>query len=91
MKMLAIFEVLTDSEVSVYRGVSSGTCEVLTITVRNVLSSFGVSKALGETEIDDVNVVLLLSNTNQEVVWLYVTVKEVTRVHELNSLKLLKR
>ncbi len=76
---------------SIHRGVSSGTCEVLTITVRNVLPSFGVSEALGKTEIDYVNVVLLLSNTNQEVVWLDVTVKEVTRVHELNSLKLLKR
>jgi hypothetical protein len=56
-----------------------------------VLASFGISEALGETEIDNVDVVLFLADTNEEVVWLDVTVKEVTRVHEFNSLKLFKR
>jgi hypothetical protein len=62
----------------VNRSVASGTREVFAITIGNVLASFRVSEALGETEIDDINVVLLLSDTNQEVVWLDITMKEVT-------------
>jgi hypothetical protein len=43
-----------------------------------VLSGFGVTEALGQTEIDDVHVVLLLADTNQEVVWLDISVQEVS-------------
>lgn len=79
---------LTDSEVSINRSVSSGTCEVLSITVGDVLASLGVPETFGEAKIDDVNVMLLLPDTDEEVVWLDVTVEEVTGVHELDSLEL---
>lgn len=55
---------LTDSKMGVYRGVSSSSCEILSISVGNVFSSFGVSEALCQTEIDHVDVVLLLADTN---------------------------
>lgn len=79
---------LTDAEVSVHRSVSSGTCEVLSITVGDVLAGLGVPETFGEAEIDDVHVMLLLPDANEEVVWLDVTVEEVTGVHELDSLEL---
>jgi hypothetical protein len=79
---------LTDAKVSVNRGVSSGTCEVLSITVGDVLAGLGVPETFGEAEIDDVHVMLLLPDADEEVVWLDVTVEEVTGVHELDSLEL---
>lgn len=52
---------------------------------------FRVSEALGKTEIDDVDVVLLFANTDQEVIRLYVSMQEVARVYEFYSLKLKTR
>ena len=69
-------------------GVSSGTCEVLAITIGDVFTCLWVAETFGKTEIDDVHVMLLLPDTNEEIVRFDVTVKEVTRVHELNSLEL---
>jgi hypothetical protein len=53
-----------------------------------VLACLGVSEALCETEIDDVYVVLFFADTNQEVIGLDISVKEVARVHKLDSLEL---
>jgi len=53
-----------------------------------VLTGFGISESLGEAKIDDVNVVLFLADTNQKVIGLDVSVKEVTGVYKFNSLKL---
>ena len=55
-----------------------------------MLSSLRVSKALSQAKIDHIDVVLLLANTDQEVVRLDVSVQEMPRMHELNSLKLSK-
>jgi hypothetical protein len=79
---------LTDAEVSIHRSVSSGTCEVLTITVGDVLAGLWVPETFGKAEIDDVHVMLFLPDTDEEVVGLDVTVEEVTGVHELDSLEL---
>ena len=73
---------------SVHRGVSSGTRQVLAIAVGDVLSGLRITEALCKTKIDYVNVVLFLPDTNEEVVRLYVTMEEVTRMHEFNSLQL---
>ena len=43
-----------------------------------MLTSLGVSEALGQAEIDDVDVVLLLADTDQEVIGLDVSVQEMT-------------
>jgi hypothetical protein len=53
-----------------------------------VLACFRVAETFGKTKIDYVNVMLLFPNANQEVVWLDVTVEEMSGVHELNSLQL---
>lgn len=53
-----------------------------------MFASLGVSESLGKTEIDDVDVVLLLPDTDKEVIRLNVSVKEVSGVHELDSLEL---
>jgi hypothetical protein len=52
-----------------------------------VLACLGVSEALSEAEIDNINVVLFFADTNQEVIGLDITVKEVARVHKLDSLE----
>ena len=57
--------------------VPGSTCQVLSIAIGNVLPCLRVSEPLSKTEIDNVNIVLLLSDADQEVVWLNVSVKEV--------------
>jgi len=69
-------------------GVSGSSCEIFTISVWDVFSSFGISESLGQTKINHVNVMLFLSNTNEEIVWLDISVKEMSWVNELNSLQL---
>ena len=53
-----------------------------------MLACLRVSEALCETEIDDVYVVLFFANADQEVIGLDVSVKEVARMHKLDSLQL---
>lgn len=67
------------------RSVSSGTSQVLVLPVRNVKMSLGVSILFGETEIDDIDLVSSLANTHQEVVWLDVSMNEISRVDVLDS------
>ena len=71
-------------------GIAGGSRQILSIAVWDMLASLGVSKALSQAKIDDIDVVLLLANTDQEVVRLDVSVQEMPRMHELNSLKLSK-
>jgi len=56
-----------------------------------VLLRLGVALALGQPEVHDVDVVLVLGQPNQEVVWLDVAVDEVVRVHLLQPLQHLFR
>ena len=53
-----------------------------------MLSRLGVPEALGQTKINDVYVVLLLADTNEEVVGFDISVEEVARVNKFDSLKL---
>jgi len=53
-----------------------------------MLSSLWVSESLGKPEIDQVNVRRFLV-TDQEVVWLYISVQIVARLHVLDSLQTL--
>ena len=52
-----------------------------------MLASLGVAEPLRQTEINNVYVVLLLADSNQEVVWLNITMEEVPRMDKLNSLE----
>ncbi len=65
---------LLDAQMCVDRGVPRSTCEVLAVLVRDVFSRSGFSVPLGKSEINDVNIVLFLSDANQKVVRLDVSV-----------------
>lgn len=82
---------LLDSQVGVDGGIAGCSRQIFAITVRDVLTRLRVAEALGEAEVDDIDVVLLLSNADQEVVWLDVTMQKVARVDEFNSLQLNQR
>jgi hypothetical protein len=53
-----------------------------------MVSGFRVTESFCESEVNDVNIMLFFSDTNQKVVWFDVSVKEMSAVHELNSLQL---
>ena len=52
-----------------------------------MVSALGVSIALGKSEVDDVDDVLLAADADQKVVRLDVSVDEVSGVDKLNSLE----
>ena len=74
----------------VHSGIPGCAGQVFSIAVRDVLTCLGVSEPLGQAEIDDVDEVLLLLNSNEEVVRLDVSVQEVPGVNEFKSLQLVK-
>lgn len=53
-----------------------------------MLSSTRLSVSLGQTEVNNVDVVLLLANSNQEVIWLNISVQEMSGVDILDPLNL---
>jgi len=75
---------------SVDTGVSGSTSQILAVAVWDMLPRFRVSESLGEAEVNNIHIMLLLANTNQKVVWLDVSMQEVATVDELNSLQLKK-
>lgn len=86
MFMIQWKRLLTDSKMSVDWGISGSSSKVLSISVRDMLSSLRVSETLSQSEVDHVDVVLLFADTDQEVVRLDVSVQEVAGMNELNSL-----
>jgi len=67
------------------RSVPSGTSQVLVLPVWNVEMSLGVSVLLGETEINDIDLIASLSDTHEEIVGLDISVNKVSRVNVLDS------
>lgn len=51
-----------------------------------MLACLGVTEPLGQTKVNYVYEVLFLSNSDQKVVWLHISMEEVSRVNELESL-----
>lgn len=66
-------------------GVTSGTSQVLVLSVRDVEVGLGVPVLLGETEVDHVDLVAPLANTHEEVVGLDVAVDEALGVDVLDA------
>jgi hypothetical protein len=62
--------------VSVDAGITSSTSQILVLSVRNVEVRLGIAVLLGQTEIDDVDLVAALANAHEEVVRLDITVDE---------------
>ena len=65
------------AQVGVHGSVTRSSSQRLVVFVRNMLAGFGVSETFGETKVNDIYVVLLLANSNEEVVRLDVSVQEV--------------
>jgi hypothetical protein len=70
---------------SVDRGITSSTGQVLVLPIRDVEMSLGVTVLLGKTEIDNVDLVATLANTHEEVVGLDITVNEGLGVNVLDA------
>jgi hypothetical protein len=71
--------------VSVDAGIAGGTSQVLVLTVRDVEVRLGVTVLLGETKVDDVDLVAALANAHEEVVRLDVAVDERLGVDVLDA------
>src|SRR3954468_17904155 len=65
--------------------VTSGTSQVLVLTVWDVEVSLWVTVLLGQTEVNDIDLVTTFANTHQEVVWLDITVDERLSVNVLDT------
>jgi len=52
-----------------------------------MLTSFWVSEPLGKAKVDHIYIVLLLTDTNQKVVWFDISMQEMARMDKLNPLK----
>ena len=51
-----------------------------------MLACLWVSKSLGQTEVNNVNVMLFTADSNEEIIWFDIPVNEPIQVHELNPL-----
>ena len=80
---LSLVAVLTNAEMCVDAGISSGARQVLVLAVRYVLVRLWITVLLRQTEVNNVYEVTLLAEPHQEVVWLNITVDEVLRVYVL--------
>lgn len=77
--------VLTDTEMRVDTRVPRSSSQVLVLAVRDVEVRLGVTVLLGESKVDDIDLVAPLADTHEEVVGLDVAVDEVARVDVLDS------
>ena len=71
---------LLNTKMGVDRGVTCGTRQILVLPVRNVEMGLWVTVLLGETKVDDVDLIATLSNTHEEIVGFDVTMNEVAGV-----------
>ena len=67
------------------RSITGSTGQVLVLSVWDVEVRLWVTVLLGQTEINDIDLVTTLSNAHQEVVWLDITVDEGLGVDVLNA------
>lgn len=65
-------------------GIAGGACEVLILTVGDVLVCSGVTVFLGQAKVDDVDQVALLAKSHKEVVRFHISVDEVLGVDVFN-------
>ena len=75
----------TNSQVGVDGGITGSSSQVLVLAVWNVEVGLGVTVLLGETEIDNVDLISTLANAHQEIVGLDVTMDKVAGVNVLHS------
>ena len=56
--------------------VSRSSGQILTVAIGDMLSGLWVTEALGKAEVDHIYVMLFFANSDEKVVWLDVSVKE---------------
>ena len=66
----------TDAQVGVDGGITGRASQVLVLPVRDVEVRLRVTVLLGQTEIDDIDLVTTLADAHEEVVGLDITVDE---------------
>jgi len=76
---------LFNTQMSVDGGVASSTGQVLVLSIRNVKVGLRVSVLLGETKVDDIDLVSPLADSHQEVVRLDVAVDEIAGMDVLDA------
>jgi len=75
----------TNAEMSVNAGVSSSSCQVLVLSIRNVLVSPCISILFSQTKVYDVDKVALLAEPHEEVIRLDVSVYQVLGMDVLHT------
>ena len=75
----------TDAQMGVDGGITSRTSQVLVLTVRNVEVSLWITVFLGQTEIDNIDLVATLTDAHQEIVRLDITVDKGLGVDVLDA------
>lgn len=75
----------TNTKVSVDRSITSGTRQVLVLSVRNVEVRLRVTILLRQTKVNDVNLVAAFANSHQEVVGLDITMDKGLGVNVLDA------
>lgn len=58
--------------------IARGSCQILAIAVGDMFASLRVAEPLGQTEVNNVYIVLLLADADEEVVRLDITMEEVS-------------
>jgi len=75
----------TDAQVGVDGGITSSSGQVLVLPIRDVEVGLGVTVFLGQTEIDDIDLVAALADAHEEVIRLDITVDEGLGVDVLDA------
>jgi hypothetical protein len=76
---------LTNAQMGIDGSVTSGTGQVLVLAIRDVQVRLGVSVLLGESKINDVDLVASLANAHQEIVGFNVSMDEIARMNVLDA------
>lgn len=76
---------LLDAQVGVDGGITSSSGQVLVLPIRDVEVGLGVTVFLGQTEIDDIDLVAALADAHEEVIRLDITVDEGLGVDVLDA------
>lgn len=67
------------------RGVTSGTRQVLVLSVGNVQVRLGVTVLFGQAKVDNIDLVASLADTHQEIVGLDIAVDKVSRMYVFHA------
>ena len=76
---------LTDAQVGVDGGITGSTGQVLVLPIRDVEMGLGVTVLLGQTKINDIDLVSTLADAHEEIVGLDITVDEGLGVDVLDA------